>query len=249
MKLLNKNNLAVSFAAATEESRYTCNAVLVTDKETVATDGHILARVSLPQGVEDSAFPTIEGFKPNGFSRALIPLAIAKEIEKAIPKKTTIPILGHAAISSETTDDGQKVTVCVTDLDNTRIMPIREVTGQFPNWQAVFPKKDPVLDISFDAELLKRIATAASKFSDKTRGPAPIRLRFYGPNEAMRFDCTNDGQEMNGLAMPLRADVKPKYGEPEPKAEEHPLPDDAILGLPEKKPSESVTEEPSTETA
>ena len=70
MQLLNRNNLAVHFAASREETRWTKPAILVTTQETVATDGHVLARVSMPNA-DPSAFPVIDGFTPNGFEREI----------------------------------------------------------------------------------------------------------------------------------------------------------------------------------
>jgi hypothetical protein len=213
MKLMNRNNLGVRFAASAQESRYTMGAILATENETVATDGHLLARVSMPN-MDAKNFPVVDGFKPNGFKRGLIPSDVCQEIERSIPKKTTIPVLGHAAITTEHTDDrGDLLKVAVTDLDTPKVITVREPEGQFPKWdnQSLWATKAPVMDICFDAELLKRIMVAACKFTDK-RTNAPIRLRFYGANEAMRFDMVNDdGQELNGLAMPMRAEIAPTF--------------------------------------
>lgn len=221
MKLLNRNNLAVRFAAAKEESRYTLRAILATEHETVATDGHVLVRVSVPE-LDANSFPAIDGFKPNGFTHGLIPVDAAKEIENAIPKKTTLPILAHAAITSEHVPDSDRTVlkIAATDLDTPKVFTVREPEGQFPNWKNVWPDVDqkPAADICFDARLLAAVATAAAKFSDHRL--CAIRLRVYGSNSAMRFDLVNDdGQEMNGLLMPCRASVASKFREPAPKAE------------------------------
>jgi hypothetical protein len=220
MKLLNKHNMAVRFAASKEESRYTLRAILATENETVATDGHIMCRVSLPN-TDAKNFPLVDGFTPNGFTRGLIPLDAAKDIENAIPKSKNLPILNHAAISSERIGetDRELLKIATTDLDTPKLLTVRQPDGTFPNWQQVWPKdKKPVIDLCLNARLLAAIAQAATKFSD--RAAAPIRLRFYGEHTAMRFDLVNDdGQEMNGLLMPLRADVNPTFMEPAPAPE------------------------------
>lgn len=220
MKLLNRNNLAVTFAASKEESRYTMRAILCTEQETVATDGHMLVRTSLPK-MNAVNFPVVTGFQPNGFTRALLPVDTAKEIEKAILKKTTFPILQHAAI---TTSADNNLQVAVTDLATRKVFTVKPPEGQFPKWDSPAlwdfsrpandkePAKDgkPVIDITFDASLLKRMIDGAVKFSN--RDAKAIRLRFYGNDNAMRFDLVNDDQqEMNGLVMPFRGDVKPKF--------------------------------------
>src|SRR5271167_1770826 len=99
MILVNKHNLALADFAAKEESRYTLHGIQITTEETVVTDGHVLARVTLP-AVETKNFPIIEGFTPNGFTGCLLPTEACKEIEKALPKKTKIPILANAAFTT-----------------------------------------------------------------------------------------------------------------------------------------------------
>jgi hypothetical protein len=219
---MNRSNLAVRTFAAKDKNRYTLQAILATEHETVATDGHVLARVSLP-ALDAANFPALDGFKPNGFTRGLIPVDAAKTIEAAIPEKNTIPVLTTAAITADHSDNTLKV--AVTDLDTPQVFTVRQPDGQFPNWDMVFEKPDrkPVMDICFDANLLAAVSQFAAKFSDKNN--APIRLRFYSASNAMRFDVVNgDGQELNGLIMPMRAAIKPTFKaelepEPEPTAQ------------------------------
>jgi hypothetical protein len=240
LKLLNRKNLLATKFTAQEESRYTINGILITENETVGTDGHILARVSLPTDVYVQDFPTIEGFTPNGFKSAVLPSKTAQELEKAIPKSKYQPILNHAAVTEH---DG-KLQLAVTDLESPRVITARPVEGTFPNWQAVFEpptqevnykmvdklkvetaeleanlhQRVPVpvsTDITLSAELLKRLADAVSKFSDKDS--SPVRLRFYGADHAVRFDAVNsDGQELNGLLMPMRTELNGKSVKPVP---------------------------------
>jgi len=200
MKLINRNNLAVRFATAKEKSRYTLRAVLATESETVATDGHILARVSLP--VQDST--------PNGFTRGLIPADVCKEIEQSIPKSKNLPIT-LAAITTEHVEDRDILKIATTDLETPKVFTVRQPDGQFPNWDSIWPTDEPVMDICFNASQIADLAQAAAKFSD--RAAKTIRLRFYSPYSAMRFDLVNDdGQEMNGLLMPVRpGSVNPTF--------------------------------------
>ena len=113
----------------------------------------------------------------------------------------------------------------MTDLDTPKVFTVRQPDGQFPQWDgSIWPTDAPAMDICFNASLLANLATAASKFSD--RQTKTIRLRFYGPNSAMRFDLVNDdGQEMNGLLMPVGSgSVKPTFKEPkQPEPERKPV--------------------------
>jgi DNA polymerase III sliding clamp (beta) subunit (PCNA family) len=177
---------------------------LVTDKETVVTDGYILCRVSHPKGgatVKPETFPVVEGFAPGDeFKRVLLHAADAKEIARAIPKKTTIPVLKHAALSIT----GDKIQVAVTDLDTPRVFTPRSVTGQFPNWECVIPKQPPAFEITVDAHLLLQLARYAAEFCPGDA--APVRLQFQDADSAVRLDaCNNEtGQGMTALLMPLR---------------------------------------------
>ena len=232
MKLLNKRNLAVrfaasKFAASKEQSRYATRGILATENETVATDGHVLARVSLPRDANAGNFPTIDGFKPNGFSRGVIPTEAAKEIENAIPA-SKIPALNFAAITTEHVDGKDMLRVAATDLETPKVFTVRQPDGAFPQWDgAIWPTDAPTMDVCFDARLLAAVSTAAAKFSDNRL--CAIRLRFYHASSAMRFDVVNDNQEMNGLLMPCRAAVNPTFKElakPKPVAASEPEPEE-----------------------
>jgi hypothetical protein len=232
MKLLNKHNLAVAKFASQEESRYAIRAVLITENETVATDGHMIARTTLP-AIDAARFPEVPGFNVSREKTVqpdtLLPVDAARAIEKSLPKKETIPVLNYAAISAE----GDNIVVAVTDLAKPQVSTIRKVEGSFPNWQAVFgapgeTEKEyekrlerhqewppvftgylPVVaDITIDAKLLKRLADYAVSFAGSKDGPQAVRLRVWTQNHALRFDMSNSdtGQECSGLIMPIRPD-------------------------------------------
>src|SRR5262249_5498704 len=146
-------------------------------------------------------FPSIDGFKPNGFAGCLLPLDACKEIGKSLPKKSTLPVLLNAAI---TTHD-EKIHVAVTDLDNPKLFSPRAVTGQFPNWEAVMPKRPASHTITVNADYLMRIAKFAAGFADNRT--KPVRIQFFGADNAMRFDATNPetAQGFTAILMPLRS--------------------------------------------
>lgn len=230
MILLNRNNLAVRFAASDETSRHALRAILATEHETVATDGHVLARVSVPD-IKAESFPQVNGFNPNGFTRGLIPVDSCKDIERAIPKSKNLPILNNAAITTEHVGERDVIMVATTDLDTPKVFTVRQPEGSFPAWDSdsLWPSDAAAIDICFNASLLASVAQAASKFSD--RGTETIRLRFYSADRAMRFDLVNsDGQEMNGLLMPLRGSVEPTFKAPKQEQESAPLADTAEAG-------------------
>lgn len=211
--LLNRKSLRLAELAPKEESRYTLRALSVTDKETVVTDGHLLVRVTHPK-VDAGHFPTIPGFAAGkAFERVLLPVDAAKDIAKAIPTKTTIPILAHAALAVTTDADGAHLSVAVTDLDTHRVFSPKAMSGQYPNWQAVMPHEVPVFSISVDANLLLKLCKYVTEFKKDDNGPATVRMSFTGPQNAVRLDAVSKDtqQGMTALLMPVRADDKGEY--------------------------------------
>lgn len=80
MILINKQSLKLADLAPKQESRYPINAINITQHETVATDGHMLIRVSHPKA-NISNFPMVEGFDAGkDFESILLP----KETEQGM---------------------------------------------------------------------------------------------------------------------------------------------------------------------
>ena len=96
--MLNRHNLNIARLAAKDESRYMVTGVRVSPSETIATDGRQLTRVTTPKFKADD-FPVKDGFKPTTtFEPFILPAQSALAIAKALPKKSTLPILLNAAI-------------------------------------------------------------------------------------------------------------------------------------------------------
>ena len=138
--LLNKHNFAVADFVSKEQSRYTLQAIYVSDQGTCATDGHQLVRISLP-AEKSKQFPSIEGVTPtNGHVKPfLLDVTAAKQIAKAVPKSKNLPILNHALVGEPTE---QNACIAVTDLDNPQVFRPRTPSGNFPNVDAVIPQKN-----------------------------------------------------------------------------------------------------------
>lgn len=221
MLLLNKHNLNIAKIASREESRYTLKAIQVTDRETVVTDGHRLVRVTLPTECKPGDFPQLEGFTPNGNGTPfLLDRDTALQATKLIPKKTTIPILNHAAVSACKGEDGQvqQIQVCVTDLDHTQVLRPKPDNGRFPAWECVLPAGEPLAEVCLDASYIEELGKLLREFGGS--GLA-VRIRVYGKEKAVRMDARNgDGQEMNAVVMPLRSSESKFFNDPTPAAEE-----------------------------
>lgn len=210
--LLNKQSLGIAKLAPKEESRYTLNSILVTDKETVTTDGHMLTRVSHSAKMQAETFPVVPGQTgaPNGKGPIIIPASVALDALKTIPKKATIPILNNVAVYQS--EDRETTTLVTTDMDSPRSYAIRKQTGQFPSWEAVWTSKKPSAEVTLDAKLLLQIAKAAVEFHDDKDQPASLRIQVFDAQTAVRFDIDNTETEQgfSSIIMPLRAEP-PKF--------------------------------------
>lgn len=218
MLLLNKANLRVSAFASKEASRYTLQAIHVSDKGTVATDGHRLVRVSLPTA-KVADYPTIATF-PKGNSQAsgLLPLSLVEKLEKSVPTKETIPILNYAGVSFDAAT--KQVHTVTTDLDTHQVMTQHQVEGNFPNVDAVIPNKKPAFEICFNADALASLLKGAAEFT-KDNANRPVKLRFYDNQSCVRIDAkAQEGQEWVGILMPIPTDGEYPGEYQEPKVEE-----------------------------
>lgn len=229
--MLNKWNLKVSEFASKEASRFTLHAIRVAPDATVATNGDYLAWVSTPTDRQASSFPAVDGFPTpsDDFKPFLLPSDAAKLVEKALPKKTTIPTLDSAAIAMNGDNPEEpKPVIAVTDLENPQVFRPHVPAGHFPNFDAVMPKwEDAKFRITLNASYLALIAKAFADFTkhSDTRGTMPVVLSFYDEQRAMRFDGhnTDTNQGMTCVLMPIRdnADKLNTYGYSERHAEEN----------------------------
>lgn len=204
--LLNKHNLNIAALCSKEESRFTLNSILVTPQATVETDGHQLVKVTLPPDMKAEAFPIREGQPPavDTWKPFLLPASEALNIAKALPKKTTLPILKHAAVTEDTDSNGHS-SIAVTDLEMARVFNTKKPEGNFPDFERVIPKKeDAEFRIAFNAELLRRVLQQVEAFRAEQHNTECV-LSFASPSGPLRIDARNDqGQEFTGVIMPLR---------------------------------------------
>ena len=211
--LLNSANFLVTDFISKNQSRYSLNGLLVSDKGTCSTDGHICVRVSLPEQ-KGRNYPKIRNFTPDPDPKPfLIPRATATKLAAAIPKgkkKNGLPILKHVAVGQ---GDEFSLELAVTDLDNTQVFQPRRMNGQFPQVDVVFAQaeSDARFEIALNPDYLMRICRAAAKFS-KGRTPA-VLIRFSSADKALGIYAKNDeGQMMSAVVMPMRMGGAEDFG-------------------------------------
>jgi hypothetical protein len=211
--LLNRFNLNIAKLASKEVSRFTLSAVHVTPKQTGVTDGHsmmIVSTIDLPgesfPNRTDSGLTVQDNWKPFNLSSEQALRACAD-----LPKKSTIPVLGCAAVAVN--GDPLHPTVLTTDLERHAAYPAME-SANFPDWERVLPKKaDATFTIGLDARKLKPIIDQFIGFCDSAnkRSAAAVTFRFQDATSAVVMEAKDypgadsmQEQTMTGVLMPLR---------------------------------------------
>lgn len=129
----------------------------------------------------------------------------ALAIAKAIPVKSTHPVLAHAVVYSKS--DGAAF-LGVTDLERSQVFQPRKLSGNFPDWQRLMPNQaDAKFTIAFNA---KYIAELMQQFMGASADPtkAFVTWRFTDNISAVRMDAVvGDAQTMTAILMPVRVDT------------------------------------------
>jgi len=146
------------FAIASEESRYTLNGALMVLKPEsitmVATDGHRLSHIERPatkfEGVSGE-MKTLVPKKAMDELKSLLDATDAEEIEFAKDESTLYFRIGN------------------------RLLTSRQLTGQFPNFEAVLPK-DNTKSIAVHGDELSQAISRVAQFADERSRAVKMRL-------------------------------------------------------------------------
>src|SRR6201981_3075877 len=146
------------FAIANEESRYTLNGALMVLKPEsitmVATDGHRLAHVERSGEKFEGGSGELRTLVPKKAMdelRSLLDSTDAEEIEFAKDESTLFFRLGP------------------------RLLPLRQLTGQFPNYEAVLPKDNNKL-VTVNGDDLSAAVRRVAQFADERSRAVRLRL-------------------------------------------------------------------------
>ena len=206
--LLNKTNLELAQFASTDDWRGALTHLHITPEYTEATNGHALVRVQIPD-VNPEEFPSIKGFSPNHKGEVCIPADAAKAIAKAIPRAKHLPILNHAAWDCGDTTD-EVAPFAVTDLDNEQRFSPRPSEDKYPDTNAVWPKTEPGLTISFNGLLLAKVLRFMGGHANNLTHRVTFRFRPSwgkpGPTILELATTTEDDQKITAVVMPLVGD-------------------------------------------
>jgi DNA polymerase-3 subunit beta len=168
------------FAIASEESRYTLNGALMVLKPEsitmVATDGHRLAHV-------ERAGEKFEG--------------VSGEMKTLIPKKAMDELKSLLDSDIETIDFAKDESTLFFRV-GPRLLTSRQLTGQFPNYEAVLPK-DISKSIALHGEELGAAIARVAQFADE-RSRA-VRLRLEKGELKLSASSTETGESEDSIEI------------------------------------------------
>jgi DNA polymerase-3 subunit beta len=175
------------FAIATEESRYTLNGALMVLKPEsitmVATDGHRLSHIERP----DTKFDGVSG-----------------ELKTLVPKKAMDEL--KSLLDST---DAEEIDVAKDDSTlffrvGPRLLTSRQLTGQFPNFEAVLPK-DNNKSINVHGDELASAISRVAQFADE-RSRA-VRMRLEKGELKLSASSTETGESEDSLEIDYNGDT------------------------------------------
>src|SRR5579859_1505745 len=174
------------FAISNEESRYTLNGALMVLKPDsitmVATDGHRLAHI------ENSKAK----FKVSGEMKTLVP-------KKAMAELNTLLQLGEAD-EVEFARDESTLFFRV----GSRLLTSRQLTGQFPNYEAVLPRENNKI-VTVKSEDLAGAIQRVAQFADERSGA--IRMRLDKNEIKISSSSTETGESEDTIETAYNADA------------------------------------------
>jgi DNA polymerase-3 subunit beta len=174
------------FAIATEESRYTLNGALMVLKPEsitmVATDGHRLAHIER------------SGEKFDG---------VSGEMKTLIPKKAMDELKSLLDSDIETIDFAKDESTLFFRV-GPRLLTSRQLTGQFPNYEAVLPK-DVSKSILIHGDELGGAISRVAQFADE-RSRA-VRLRLDKGELKLSASSTETGESEDSIEIAYDGDA------------------------------------------
>jgi DNA polymerase III subunit beta len=173
------------FAIATEESRYTLNGALMVLKPEsitmVATDGHRLAHI-------ERAGEKFEG--------------ISGEMKTLVPKKAMDELKSLLDSDVETVDFAKDESTLFFRV-GPRLLTSRQLTGQFPNYEAVLPKDNSKSITVHGEEFGAAIARVAQFADERSRA---VRLRLEKGELKLSASSTETGESEDSIEVDYNGD-------------------------------------------
>ena len=173
------------FAISNEESRYTLNGALMVIKAEsiamVATDGHRLAHIEAT-----ASFPGV-----NGEMKTLVPRKAMNELKSLLDQTDQDSI--------EFAKDDSTLFFRIGG----RLLTSRQLTGQFPNYEAVLPRDNNKAVVVSCSELMASILRVA-QFADERSGA--IRMKLDRDEIRISSSSTDAGESEDTIESSYKSD-------------------------------------------
>lgn len=219
--IIRREALQAAMAAVTaDDTRYFLNAIQAEpdNNRLVSTNGHVLLIVTDTAPMDDADFPIVAGaeFHGNPDKPVLMPADIVTKMIKAMPKRSTLPILGAAQLARNGSPD--TATLASTDLQAPTVATIKPSDATFPQYDRVLVTDEKLGDhvslcLSVDVlETLCKAARAVQAGVKSTRSN-PTTITFDIPTrstktkaveDAVRVSMKGSDVSITGAAMPCR---------------------------------------------
>lgn len=189
---LTKANLAIGALAAHDKARANITGVLVTAKETVATNGYVLAVVSVPLPDTDRG-PDVTPL----LDRCVLASESVATLTKLIATRSDMP---PVYIDTAQTNANGAV---IAQVSGTPVrVPKGEPADSFPDWQLVMPGGTPDATVHLSPTYLEQIAKLLRQGGSKILA---LEIRGDGMTPVVLRDATQGReQESTYLIMPMR---------------------------------------------
>ncbi len=175
------------FAISNEESRYTLNGALMVLKPEsatmVATDVHRLAHIE----------KTNAPFKVNGEVKILVPKKAMAELNS---------LLSAATGDVDTVEFARDESTLFFRIGG-RLLTSRQLTGQFPNYEAVLPR-DNTKSVTVKCEDIASAIQRVAQFADERSGA--IRIKLEKDEIRVSSSSTETGESEDSIETSYKAD-------------------------------------------
>jgi DNA polymerase-3 subunit beta len=175
------------FAISSEESRYTLNGALMVLKAEsitmVATDGHRLAHIEN----NTAKFPGVSG-----------------EMKTLVPKKAMAELNSLLQNSDIENVEFAKDESTLFFRIGHRVLTSRQLTGQFPNYEAVLPR-DNNKSVALRCEELASAIQRVAQFADERSGA--IRLKLDKNELRLSSSSTDSGESEDSIEIVYDSDA------------------------------------------
>lgn len=175
------------------------------DGACVATNGHVLLIAREQSPFADKDFPTkdLPTFSGNPAAPILVSQSAVEKLIAAMPKRSTIPILGCVQV----TTNGDGAVVSATDLEvPCSVHVAADAPQRFPEYERVIPTERPVLTVHLSVYVLEALIKAAKVLQggrkSKTGGTIGLQVPIGIQYQAHPFEESPD--HCSGKDCPCR---------------------------------------------